>query len=300
MKPIKLIPVTKDYIWGGTKLKKYFNKQASNNTIAETWELSLFEGSESLLADETLGVNNLYELRKSFPQWLGKASYGVFPVLIKLIDATNDLSVQVHPSDEYALQYENSLGKTEMWYIVDAEKDGAIYLGFERDTTKQEVEQAIAVNGLQDLLHKIPVKKGDCYFVPAGTVHAILHGVTIVEVQQSSNLTYRLYDYGRRDAQGNLRPLHIEKALKILNYKAFKDVTCTKQITTQQKLLARCKYFTATQVDVDGQFTICNNNSFVSITVFDGCGSFVDGEQIQKGDTWFIPCGYSATIKGKH
>lgn len=298
-KPLKLIPVAKDYIWGGTKLKTHFNKQADSSIVAETWELSVFDGAESLLQQGACDCNNLAELREKHPDWFGVAGSGYFPVLVKLIDATNDLSVQVHPTDDDALTVENSLGKTEMWYIVDAEDDGAIYLGFSKDVTLQQVEQAISENKLTCLLNKIPVKKGDCYLVPAGTVHAILHGVTVVEVQQNSNITYRLYDYGRVDANGVPRQLHVEKALNVIHLQAFKDATCTKQIDANRKLLATCKYFTATQIMVDGTVDLHNDNSFVAITVFEGNGCFADGTQISKGDTWFIPCGYSATITGK-
>lgn len=298
-KPLKLIPIVKDYIWGGTKLKTQFGKQADSATIAESWEVSMLQGEESLLQEPICDCYSLGQLRQKRPHWFGVAGKGQFPLLVKIIDAARDLSVQVHPTDEYAQQNGLGNGKTEMWYVVDAEDDGAIYLGFNKDTTLQQVEQAIADDSLTSLLNKIPVKQGDCYLVPAGTVHAILHGVTVVEVQQNSNVTFRMFDYGRVDSNGQPRQLHVDKALNVVQLEAFKDTTSTKQIDTNQLQLVSCKYFTATQITVEGSFNLHNDTSFVAITVFEGAGSFSDGGHIAKGDTWFIPCGYSATINGR-
>ena len=194
----KLYPEYKDYLWGGEKLKTKYGKQTDKTPCAESWELSFHKDGLTRLSNgktlaETATETDLGTNCKKFP---------FFPVLIKFIDAKQDLSVQVHPSDEYALKHENSFGKTEMWYIVEAEKGAGIYLGFNRDVTQEEYETAIKENRLTELLNFYDVKAGECYFIPSGTIHAIGKGCLICEIQQNSNLTYRVYDYGRKDKDG--------------------------------------------------------------------------------------------------
>ena len=211
----KLYPVCKDYLWGGNKLKDKYGKITDCTPCAESWELSFHKDGKTLIEDgraledvvsaEMLGSN--------------LDDFSFFPMLIKFIDAKSFLSVQVHPSDDYALKNENSYGKTEMWYIVDAEEGAGIYLGFKEDVTIQQYEQAIKENKLTDLLNFYEVKSGECYFIPSGTIHAIGAGCLICEIQQNSNLTYRVYDYGRKDKDGKERELHVEKALKVTNLK---------------------------------------------------------------------------------
>ncbi len=198
MKIEKLIPTCKDYLWGGNKLKEKYGKCTVCDPCAESWELSFHTDGKTLLLDG----KTLEETVTDFEMGNNIQNFPFFSVLIKFIDAKSNLSVQVHPSDEYALTHENSFGKTEMWYIVEADEGAGIYLGFNRDVTAEEYERAIKENTLTDLLEFYSVKSGECYFIPAGTIHAIGAGCLICEIQQNSNLTYRVYDYGRRDKNG--------------------------------------------------------------------------------------------------
>ena len=215
-----------------------------------------------------------------------------FPTLIKLIDADRELSVQVHPSDEYAIKNEGQFGKTEMWYILEAKEGAGIYLGFKRDTSKEEVEEKIKNNTLVDLLNFIPVKPGDCYFVKSGTVHAIGAGITLFEVQQNSSLTYRLYDWGKLGMDGKPRELHIDKSLKILNFKKFEKENFEKP------LLGECDYFSTSEHLVKELNEIsADKGSFISLTFIEGNGK-INNISFAKGDTFFVPNGKKATIEG--
>ena len=239
MEILKLVPECKDNIWGGVKLKEKYGKQTDKDPVAESWELSFHKDGPTRLANgktlqEEVTAKELGRNCDGFP---------FFPMLVKLIDAKQDLSVQVHPSDAYALEHENSFGKTEMWYIVEAEKGAGIYLGFKKDVTQEEYETAIKENTLTDLLNFFEVKAGDCYFIPSGTIHAIATGCLICEIQQNSNLTYRVYDYGRRDKNGNLRELHVEKALKVTDLQKY-EYTPLNLKTAQGELLGLSRYFT--------------------------------------------------------
>ncbi len=278
MKISKLYPEFKDYLWGGKKLKTKYGKQTDKSPCAESWELSFHkDGLTRLSNDKTLAETatetDLGTNCKKFP---------FFPVLIKFIDAKQDLSVQVHPSDEYALKHENSFGKTEMWYIVEAEQGAGIYLGFNRDVTKEEYERAIQENRLTELLNFYEVKAGECYFIPSGTIHAIGKGCLICEIQQNSNLTYRVYDYGRKDKNGKERELHIDKALKVTNLYKFQRICF-------EDCLGKCEYFTVEKYMVDGEQVFCaDEKSFQCITCVKGNG-FINGMEIKQGDSYFIP-----------
>jgi len=210
----KLYPELKDNIWGGRKLIEKYGKTTKNAICAESWELSFHPDGPTKLSDGSRLCNVATE------ELLGSntKNFEFFPLMIKLIDAKDNLSVQVHPDDTYALKYENSFGKTEMWYIVEADEGAGIYLGFKEDVCEEQVENAIKQNTLTSLMNFFEVKAGDCYFIPSGTIHAIGTGCLIYEIQQNSNLTYRVYDYDRRDKNGNPRELHVEKALKVLDF----------------------------------------------------------------------------------
>ena len=215
---IKLQPVLKDYLWGGEKLKSLFGRK-SEGIVAESWEVSVHRD----------GVSGIVGSNESFSDYLAKNPRAVderggeFPVLIKFIDAAKNLSVQVHPNDEYARVHENDNGKTEMWYVVSADGGAGIYCGFIRDTDKAEFLRKVGDGTVEDLLNFIPVKAGDCFLIEAGTVHAIGAGCVICEVQQNSNVTYRVYDYNRLGADGKPRPLHVEKAVNVINFGAYRD-----------------------------------------------------------------------------
>ena len=213
---LKLKPECKDYIWGGEKLRTEFGIESGLKPLAEAWVLSCHkDGPSTIVNGPDAGL--------TLPQYIEKHGRGVlggncarfedFPILTKFIDAKDNLSIQVHPSNEYALEHEGQYGKTEMWYVLEAEPDACLYYGFQRDISKEEYKARIENNTLTEVLNAAPVKKGDVFFIPAGTLHAICKGIVVAEIQQNSNVTYRVYDYARRGAGGQLRQLHIDQAL---------------------------------------------------------------------------------------
>ena len=284
----KLIPVCKDYLWGGRKLKEKYGKDYPLDPCAESWELSFHPDGKTLLGDgktleESVTQADLGTNTQGFP---------FFPVLIKFIDARSNLSVQVHPSDGYALTHESSLCKTEMWYIVEADEGAGIYLGFNREVSEKEFERAIRENTLTDLLRFYPVKAGECYFIPAGTIHAIGAGCLICEIQQNSNLTYRVYDYGRVDKNGNPRELHVEKALLVTNH------TVCEPKTLSGNTLGISKYFNVQKLEVSEDTPLCATpKSFHSVTCTKGEGH-INGESVRQGDSFFVPAGFGAYTLG--
>ncbi len=295
---VKLQPAFKDYLWGGTKLKEVYDKKCDYDIVAESWELSAHEAGQSIVASGRHKGMTFGE----YLNVIGKSNWGwkcrpldAFPILIKFIDAKGSLSVQVHPDDDYALSVENQYGKNEMWYIIDCEPDSYLYCGFNRDVTREEVARRLEDNTILEILNKVPVQKGEAYFIPAGTVHAIGAGLLICEIQQSSNCTYRLYDYCRKDKFGNLRELHIDKALDVLQYGKYEPQKLEDTIESGEnyvkRVISRCKYFECTQYQVDGAMELAAvEESFTSLVCIEGSGSislnqeekmeFVAGESI--------------------
>lgn len=300
MKPIKLLPAFKDYLWGGTKLKTDFGKKSDLDIVAESWELSTHKDGQSVVAEgPDAGLTLSEYIDKHGDGILGSNAqkFDYFPILIKLIDAKDNLSIQVHPSDDYALKNEGEYGKTEMWYVLDANEGASLYYGFKSEITKDEFEERINNNTLLDVLNKVEVHKGDMFFIESGTVHAIGKGIVICEIQQNSNTTYRVYDYDRRDANGNPRELHIKKAIDVSNL-APADQNRSASETVEHEgfsvtRLAECKYFTVDKVEVDSKADLTvSTDSFKSIVVTDGNGVLTfEGESvdINKGDSIFIP-----------
>lgn len=288
MKITKTIPAFKDYIWGGNKLKNVYHKETALERVAESWELAAHKDGTSGFAGESFDLGTLFETRRDLIG-TNAEKFERFPMIIKLIDAKDNLSVQVHPSDEYALAHENSYGKTETWYVVEAEPGAGLYVGFNRDVTEAEFRTLIAENRLQEVLNFLPVKPGEWYFIEAGTVHAIGKGVVIAEVQQNSNLTYRLYDYGRVGADGKPRELHVEKGIKVSKLSAYVPDKRTS-----------CEYFSCEKIVLSGKKALtADETSFVAIVIMDG-GFLLEGERYAKGDTVFIPAGHGAfTIEGE-
>ncbi|MCI8285726.1 MAG: cupin domain-containing protein [Firmicutes bacterium] len=290
---VKLTPNYKDALWGGVRLKETYKKQSDLETIAESWELSAHPAGQSVIAEGVHRGMLLSDYLKSVCGkelgWKCKAR-DEFPILIKFIDAKLDLSIQVHPGDEYAMEHENQYGKNEMWYILEAEKEASIYCGFKKDTNRKEVETALKNRTIENLLNKVPVKKGDVFFIEAGTVHGILSGVMICEIQQSSDCTYRLYDYERRDKFGNKRELHIEKALDVLNYKQYspqKLSAVTDKIPGGEKrILGRCKYFESVSYKIEENMKFkLKKSSFVSLICVSGRGE-IQFENEERGITF--------------
>jgi mannose-6-phosphate isomerase len=298
--PLKFSPILKDKIWGGTKLKSLFNKAAQTDKLGESWELSGYEGDESVVTNGLLAGNNLTELIEIYMgELVGDTIYDQFglsfPLLFKLIDANENLSIQVHPGDEVAAERHNSYGKTEMWYVLQADPDGKLIIGFKEDCSKDDYLDALDNDKVEDLLQKVPVKKGDVFFIPAGLVHAIGKGVVVAEIQQSSDITYRIYDYKRTDDQGNERELHTEQALDVINFSASKQPGTNYQpLLNEITPLVNCDYFTTNMLKFDHAVTrnYATLDSFVAYMCLEG--DFVidfAGEKtiINKGDTVLIP-----------
>ncbi len=289
---LKLKPVLKNYLWGGKKFYGMYGRDNGGDLISESWEVSVH-------AD---GVSQpLKEYLQSNPTAVDKNG-SEFPVLIKYIDAAQNLSVQVHPNDEYARRVENDNGKTEMWYIVDADEGAGIYCGFKRTAEKAEFLAKVQDGTVEELLNFIPVKKGDCFLIEAGTVHAIGAGCVICEVQQNSNTTYRVYDYNRRGADGKLRELHIDKAIDVINFNEFEDRTNSKNLASgvdyTLSLLTECQYFSCRKLCVNGKYGERNENSFTAVNVLNGAGK-INGEDFRAGDSFFIACGEELTVAGE-
>lgn len=249
--PFKLRPSGKDYLWGGLRLNDDFGKNIPLSPLAETWECSTHPDGPSYVVNGPFEGMTLAEVLKSHPEYLGShpRTEGELPILIKFIDAKEDLSVQVHPDDDYAKEHENGqLGKTEMWYILDAAKDAKLVYGFKHKMTKESLRSLIEKGEVERVLQKVPVKKDDLFYIEAGTVHAIGAGALIAEIQESSNLTYRLYDYNRIDKNGKKRELHIDKALEVSNLDGNDKPSQPMRVLRYQpgcarELLSRCKYF---------------------------------------------------------
>lgn len=310
MEVIKLKPAFKDYLWGGTRLRDDWKKESDCKRLAESWELSAHPDGESIVwggADDGLTFAQYLEKHKG--QVLGKNArpFQKFPVLIKLIDAKQPLSIQVHPSDEYALRVEGEYGKTELWYVVDCDPGAFLYFGVNQEVTPEEFKKRIAENTLTEVLNRAAVKKGDVFFIESGTIHAIGAGILICEIQQNSNTTYRVYDYGRRDDAGNLRELQIDKALAVSKLvpsdtadRREKPEAVSGGVKTR---LAACKYFTAERYEIQGKTTfIADENSFVSLIMLSGAGTVSGAENevsFAAGESLFIPAGSgNITVQG--
>ena len=289
MPAYQLIPTCKDYIWGGQRLKTDFGIQSGLNPLSEAWVLSCHPDGPSVLADgPDKGMTLRAWLDKAGKEALGTAceAFEDFPMLIKLIDAKKDLSIQVHPSDAYALEHEGQYGKTEMWVVLDAEPGASLYYGFDREVSLEEFSSRVSDGTLTEVLRKVPVKPGDVFFIPSGTLHAIGAGLVIAEIQQNSNVTYRVFDYGRLGADGKPRPLHVEKALAVTDRRPAPALDFGDH-------LGDCRYFTTDghQGDFRGD---CDGTSFHALLFTDGQGSLTCGgetREVRKGQCWFLPAG---------
>lgn len=305
--PFLLKPAGKDYLWGGTRLNDDFSKDIALEPLSETWECSTHPDGLSIVASGQFSGNTLADVLKMHPEFLGShnEAYGELPVLIKFIDAKLNLSVQVHPTDEYAFKHENGQrGKTEMWYVVDATKNAQLVYGFNHTITKEQLSKSLTDGTIEKYLQKIPVRRDDVFFIQAGTVHAIGAGVMVAEIQENSNLTYRLFDYNRVDKNGKKRKLHIEKALDVVELTGGKEPRQPIRVMRYQngyasEFLCRCKYFQVERILINTERIrnlaeiYTDSTSFQVLLCIDGCGLLTDKKDIQlcffKGDCIFIP-----------
>lgn len=302
--PMLLSPAYKDYLWGGEKLKGAYGKHTDMTPLAESWEVSCHPDGPSVIVNGPWAGRTLADYLAAHPADQGERAlnYGEFPLLIKFIDAAKPLSVQVHPDDDYARRYEHAQGKTEMWYVVEADEGAGIYYGFKEAITLQQMKDAIAANTLTEVLNWVPAKKGDVFFIPAGTVHAIGAGLLIAEVQQSSNLTYRVYDYGRLGADGKPRALHIDKALAV-SKRAYPHAESGTEAPVmgpggESQVLVRCERFTVSRLRVKGVMPEkCGRESFQALLCLEGEGAVLwNGQAIglRQGQSVFLPAGLGA------
>ncbi len=306
MEILKLTAPCKDYLWGGNRLREEYGKKSEADKIAESWELSCHKDGESVIANGKDAGKTLTQYVKENKTALGTncERFEYFPILIKLIDAKDNLSVQVHPDNDYAMRVEGEYGKTEMWYIVDCNEDAKLIYGFEKEISREEFAKRIEENTLLEVTNNVPVHKGDVFFIEAGTLHAIGSGILIAEIQQNSNTTYRVYDYGRVGADGKPRQLHVEKAVEVTElcppkYDTKPEGSAEKIQGGEKTLLRSCEYFNVNKIKVDSEVTLsATEKSFNSILVLDGQGE-VGGIKTQKGDSFFIPAGFNEyNVKG--
>lgn len=298
--PLKFKPILKDKIWGGTKLQNLFNKPTDSKYLGESWELSGVPDDESIVSNGFLAGNNIAELVETYMgDLVGDKifeNFGLtFPLLFKLIDANDDLSIQVHPNDEIAAKRHNSFGKTEMWYVVDADPGAELIIGFTKDSSKEEYSSAVESGRVEEILQRVSVQKGDVLFIPAGLVHAIGKGTVIAEIQETSDITYRIYDYKRTDKNGKERDLHIDEALDVINFQATKEPkTVYNSELNKVVSLVQSDYFITNSLRFDRELirSYATLDSFVVYMCLDGNFEIeVNGEKTKagKGETVLIP-----------
>lgn len=312
MEILSLYPTLKETIWGGRTLIEDYGFETDGDNAAEAWLLSCHKDGPSFVLGGKYDGKTLAEvIEAEGREVLGTNNKDIrdFPVLIKIIDARDKLSVQVHPDDDYAYKYENENGKTEAWYVLKCDEGASLIYGVNHDMEREEFAAAIENGTLLEDVNVVPVKPGDVVFIPSGMLHAIGEGILLAEVQQSSNSTYRVFDYMRRDKNGNLRELHVKKAVDVMNLNVT-DVNFSAEGSPEKTgdavktYLTGCQYFTMTKVELDGTYTdTADEKSFVSLLVLDGDGKITsaDGEiELKKGSSIFIPANKGEfTVSGK-
>lgn len=308
--PIRFHPYYKSVIWGGEKICKYKGVEQPKANIGESWEISAVEGQESVVSEGPYKGMRLTELIERFgPELLGRKVFdrydGKFPLLIKLIDANDNLSVQVHPNDALAKDRHGSFGKSEMWYIIDSEEGAKIYSGLNRKMTPDEYIRRVKDGSIEEVLAVHDSRPGDVYFLPAGRVHAIGAGNLLAEIQESSDITYRIYDYGRRDAMGNTRELHTEQAKDAIDYTYYERYKSEPvDDSVANAVIAECEHFTVNRMLLDGEMALYfGGESFVTIMCIDGEASLMyEGREmtIKVGETVLVPAALRAIrFRGK-
>jgi len=296
--PFTFEPILKERIWGGTKLKNYLNKPISSEITGESWELSTVPNDISVINNGTFKGKNLNEMIDQFPEEvLGKEVYHrfgkQFPLLFKYLDAKEDLSIQLHPNDELAKARHNSFGKTEMWYVMQADENARLIVGFKENSSKDEYLQKLESNEILTLLKEVPVKKGDVFFLETGTIHAIGAGIVIAEIQQTSDITYRIYDWDRVDANGIGRELHTELALDAINYQTTSSKKEYTAIVNKSTPIVDCPYFKTNIISLNKEVLIDKtSDSFMVLMCTEGSFELILEDKkytYQAGDTVLIP-----------
>lgn len=296
--PLQFYPIFKERIWGGTKLKTVLNKPIVSEITGESWELSTVKGDVSVVSNGVLKGNSLDDLINSDPEaMIGSEVYKrfgkQFPLLFKFLDAREDLSIQVHPNDALAKKRHNSFGKTEMWYIMQADADARIIVGFKKQSNAAEYLENLKNKTLLSILDDVKVKSGDVFFLETGTVHAIGAGLVVAEIQQTSDITYRLYDFDRVDDKGNSRELHVDLALDAINYNKIETLKKYDSIQNQSNPIVDCPYFTTNFLPLKGILSMNKTgNTFKVYMCVEGNFEIeYKGQKFQykKGDTILIP-----------
>lgn len=300
MEMVKLTPSVADNIWGGTRLITEYGIKTDKNPAAEAWVLSCHPAGPSTIQNGEYSGKTLQEAYLANKSICGKKGdrFEYFPLLIKFIDAKQNLSIQVHPDDEYAMRVEGEYGKTEAWYILDCEPDAELILGFKKEISVEEFKKAAQSDEMMNICNHIKVKRGDMFFIESGTMHAICKGILLAEVQQNSNTTYRIYDYGRLGNDGKPRELHVDKAADVTNLCPPSIPAASERKTEKFEYatlaeLTSCELFTVYILNVDGKYaTTADDLSFVSLLCLDGSGNVKCGETVLsfvKGESIFIP-----------
>ncbi len=307
---LKFEPYFKSVIWGGKRIAEFKGIESQGDTIGESWELSPMPGHESIVANGSHKGDKLNDLISRYGndimgRRLMERFNGNFPLLIKLIDSADDLSVQVHPDDELAEKRHNSLGKTEMWYSVAPADDAYLYAGFSKKIDAEEFRKEVSDNTIIGSLRKYYTKPGDVFYLPAGRVHSIGRGNFVLEIQEASDITYRIYDYDRRDAHGNPRQLHVEESVDAINFDDVDDITVpnVQAAKGETKLLAESKYFTTELIGVDGtqRLELSGRDSFTVLICTKGSLTVDNGEQkltLSQGETALVPAVVSSIVLG--
>lgn len=297
-----LNPVCKHNIWGGSRLREEFGYPEEGDDIGECWGISAHPNGDGTIRNGAFAGMKLSEIWEKHPEYFGNLDYDRFPLLTKIIDARDDLSIQVHPDDDYAKANENgSFGKTECWYVMDCPKDAKLVIGHHANT-KEELTEMIRQGNWKELIREIPVKKGDFIQIDPGTVHAIKGGLLILETQQNSDITYRVYDYDRL-SDGKPRELHVEKSIDVIEVpaKSVEDSVKSALGLPQNQLneLYSCKYYSVFQMDVNGNAEFEQNYPFLLLSVLEGTGT-INGQAVKKGDHLILPCDFGkAEMQGK-
>lgn len=299
--PLKFKPICKDKIWGGKKLKEEFGKNCATDATGESWEISGVEGDVSVVSEGFLHGNALDELIEIYMgDLVGDKVYEkfgtYFPLLIKFIHSTDFLSVQVHPDDEYAMEHEGAFGKTEMWYVLDAEEDAELISGFSRDVDRDLFLENLDKGTLKEILNFEKVQAGDVFFIPSKRVHSIGSGIVLTEIQQTSDTTYRIYDWDRKDKDGNARELHLDRALEVMDYQKRDDIrTVYDRIPNSTASLVDCQYFTTSRIEfehpVDKDFNLIDSFVIYICTEGELLINYKGGSAVslRKGETVLVP-----------